>query len=81
MKLDVTYDKKTGYLLPYVDEFDNPDRKPKLPNELHVSPQEFSLIKDWALLHESEFLGNMYDRWPWLKELPQGQEVKVIVDF
>ena len=49
--------------------------------ELHVTPEEFSKLKGWSLLHESEFRGKVYARWPWLRENPIGATVRVIVDW
>ena len=46
---------------------------------LYVSWREFSQLREWTLLPESEFLTKVYDRWPRLRELPIGTEVKVIV--
>ena len=45
------------------------------------SPVTNLYVWEWSMfLHESEFLGRVYDRWPYLRELPIGTEVKVIVD-
>ena len=49
--------------------------------ELHVTPLEFSKLRDWTLLHESEFLGKVYERWPWLRDNPPGTSVTVVVDW
>jgi hypothetical protein len=49
--------------------------------ELHVTPEDFSLLRGWSLLPECEFLGRVYVRYPWLRDNPYGEPVKVIVDF
>ena len=54
------------------------DKSPVI--NLYVSWQELGQLKEWTRLHESEFLGRVYARWPRLRELPIGTEVKVIVD-
>ncbi len=46
--------------------------------ELHVTPEEFSQLREWSMLPESEFLGNVYARYG---RFPAGEEVKVVVDW
>ena len=48
--------------------------------ELHVSPATFANIWEWTLLPEPQYLEQAYARFPWLKRLPTGTEVKVIVE-
>jgi hypothetical protein len=50
------------------------------PAILYVSWQELSDLREWAQLHESEFLGRVYQRWPHLRVLPIGTQVKVIAE-
>lgn len=47
---------------------------------LYVSYQELGDLWEWTLLHESEFLGQVYRYWPHLRELPFGTGVRVILD-
>jgi hypothetical protein len=50
--------------------------------ELHVSPEEFSWMRDNSiLLHESQFVTTIYNRWQRLRKLPTGTEIKVVAHW
>jgi len=49
--------------------------------KLHVTPRDFAQLKEWSLLPEPEFVGNVYQRYPWLRDAAFGEEIKVIVDW
>jgi len=49
--------------------------------KLEVSPEEFNMIREWSMLHESEYLTRIWQRWPVLRELMPGTVVKLKVVY
>ena len=50
------------------------------PDVLWVTMAEFHQMKEWEAKGVPQFLAFLYTRWPALRELPFGSEVKVKVE-